>query len=127
MSIVRKVLADRGEGLEFVLSDATVDRYGDIVEPSGWVLANFRKNPIALFGHSGGFPIGTWSNLRVENEKLIGRLTLAAKGTSARLDEMISLVEQGILRAVSVGFRPLKSEPIDAEKPWGAQRYTKQE
>lgn len=125
--IVHKTVASNGDGLEFVLSDATVDRYGDIVDPSGWMLANFRKNPIALFGHSGGFPIGTWSNIRVEGEKLIGRLNLAAKGTSARLDEIISLVEQGILRAVSVGFRPLKSEPIDAEKPWGAQRYIKQE
>ncbi len=125
--IVHKLAASDGDSLEFVLSDATVDRYGDIVDPSGWVLANFRKNPIALFGHSGGFPIGTWSNIRVEGEKLVGRLNLAAKGTSARLDEIISLVEQGILRAVSVGFRPLKSEPIDAEKPWGAQRYTKQE
>lgn len=125
--IVHKTVASNGDGLEFVLSDATVDRYGDIVDPAGWLLANFRKNPIALFGHSGGFPIGTWSNIRVEGEKLIGRLNLAAKGTSARLDEIISLVEQGILRAVSVGFRPLKSEPIDAEKPWGAQRYIKQE
>lgn len=125
--LVHKTVAGKGDGLEFVLSDATVDRYGDIVDPSGWVLGNFKKNPIALFGHSGGFPIGTWSNIRVEGEKLIGRLNLAAKGTSARLDEIISLVEQGILRAVSVGFRPLKSEPIDAEKPWGAQRYVRQE
>lgn len=125
--IVHKTVASNGDGLEFVLSDATVDRYGDIVEPAGWVLANFKKNPIALFGHSGGFPIGTWSNVRVEGEKLVARLNLAAKGTSARLDEIISLVEQGILRAVSVGFRPLKSEPIDATKPWGAQRYLKSE
>jgi HK97 family phage prohead protease len=125
--IVHKTVAGKGDGLEFVLSDATVDRYGDIVDPAGWVLASFRKNPIALFGHSGSFPIGTWSHVRVEGERLIARLSLAAKGTSARLDEIISLVEQGILRAVSVGFRPLKSEPIDAEKPYGAQRYIKQE
>lgn len=125
--IVHKTVASNGDGLEFVLSDATVDRYGDIVEPSGWVLTNFKKNPIALFGHSGGFPIGKWVDVRVEGEKLVGRLALAAKGTSARLDEIISLVEQGILRAVSVGFRPLKSEPIDATKPWGAQRYLKSE
>src|SRR6185295_13172803 len=34
------------------------------------------------------------------------------KGTSARIDEMRSLVEQGILRAVSVGF-----EVLDYGKP----------
>ncbi len=125
--IVHKTVASGGDGMEFVLSDATVDRYGDVVDPAGWSLANFKKNPIALFGHSGGFPIGKWADVRVEGGRLVGRLVLAAKGTSSRLDEIISLVEQGILRAVSVGFRPLKSEPIDPAKPWGAQRYTKSE
>lgn len=127
MTIVHKASAGDGTGLDFVLSDATVDRYGDVVEASGWDLRNFKKNPIALFGHSSGFPIGKWTNLRIEGGKLIGRLNLAAKGTSQRIDELISLVEQGILRAVSVGFRPLASEPIDPDKPWGAQRYTKHE
>lgn len=125
--IIHKTIAMGGEGLEFVLSDATIDRYGDIIEPDGWVLANFKKNPIALFGHRSDFPVGTWSKLRVDGGRLIGKLQLAAKGTSARLDELISLVEQGILRAVSVGFHPIKSEPLDKDRPYGPQRYTKQE
>jgi HK97 family phage prohead protease/HK97 family phage major capsid protein len=125
--IVHKTVASNGDGLEFVLSDGTVDRYGDIVEPTGWDLKNFKKNPIALFGHNSSFPIGKWSDLRVEAGKLIGRLTLAKRGTSYRLDELIGLVEQGILRAVSVGFRPIKAEPIDAERPYGPQRYLKSE
>lgn len=127
MTIIRKTVADQGDGLEFVLSDATVDRYGDIIDPAGWDLKWFKKNPIALFGHSSSFPIGTWSNVRVEGGKLKAKLDLAAKGTSARIDELINLVEQGILRAVSVGFRPLQNEPIDKDKPYGGQRYTKQE
>lgn len=125
--IVHKAVAEKGDGLEFVLSDGSVDRYGDIVEASGWDLKNFKKNPIALFGHSSGFPIGTWTDLRVEGGKLLGRLVLAARGTSDRLDELRGLLEQGILRAVSVGFRPLESDPIDPKQPWGAQRYKKQE
>jgi len=127
MTVIYKAAVNVGDGLEFVLSDATVDRYGDVVEPDGWDLKNFKKNPIALFSHNGSFPIGRWSDLRVEAGKLIGRLNLAKRGTSYRLDELIGLVEQGILRAVSVGFRPLKSEPLDAEKPYGPQRYLRQE
>jgi len=126
MTVIRKTVAER-DGLDFVLSDNTLDRYGDIIEAAGWDLKNFKKNPIALFGHSGSFPIGNWSNLRIEGTRLIGTLKLAAKGTSDRIDELISLVEQGILRAVSVGFRPLMSEPIDPKEPYGGQRYTKQE
>lgn len=126
MNMIFKTVAGDG-GLEFVLSDDTVDRYGDIIEAAGWVLTNFKKNPIALFGHRSDSPIGTWSNLRVEGGKLIGKLNLAARGTSARIDELISLVEQGVLRAVSVGFMPIKSEPLNPERPYGPQRYTKQE
>lgn len=126
MQMIFKTVASDG-GLDFVLSDDTVDRYGDIIDAKGWVLTNFKKNPIALFGHSNGFPIGTWANLRVEGNKLIGTLKLAARGTSARIDELISLVEQGILRAVSVGFIPIKSEPINPDRPYGPQKYTKQE
>jgi HK97 family phage prohead protease/HK97 family phage major capsid protein len=128
MTVIHKtVAASGGAPLEFVLSDDTVDRYGDIIEAAGWDLRNFKKNPIALFGHSSSFPIGTWENLRIDGNRLIGRLALAAKGTSDRIDELIGLVEQGILRAVSVGFRAIDSDPIDPKQPWGAQRYKKQE
>jgi HK97 family phage prohead protease len=126
MELIFKTVASDG-GLEFVLSDETVDRYGDIIEAAGWVLTNFRKNPIALFGHSSSFPVGTWTNIRVDGGKLIAKLNLAKRGTSARIDELIGLVEQGILRAVSVGFRPIKSEPLNPDRPYGPQKYTKQE
>ncbi|MBA4219944.1 MAG: phage major capsid protein [Methylobacterium sp.] len=126
MTIVRKTVA-AGDGLEFVLSDATVDRYGDVIEASGWVLTWFKQNPIALFSHSASFPIGRWEDVRVEGGKLLARLALAAAGTSARIDELRSLVEQGILRAVSVGFRPIEWDPIDPKQPYGGQLYKKQE
>jgi HK97 family phage prohead protease len=127
MTIIRKAAAAGGNGLEFVLSDATVDRYGDSIVAKGWDLESFRKNPIALFGHSHDYPIGFWSDLRVEGGKLMGKLNLAARGTSARIDELISLVEQGILRAVSVGFVPKKAEPMDPQRPYAGQRYLEQE
>ena len=37
------------------------------------------------------------------------------------------MVDAGILRAVSVGFRPLKHEPLDAEEPWSGARFLEQE
>lgn len=128
MNMVHKELAsDPGPNLEFVLSDATVDSYGDIVDPNGWELSRFRKNPIALFGHSSAHPIGTWADVRVEGGKLKGRLMFAKEGTSARIDELRRLVEQKILRAVSVGFRPLEAEPLDPQRPYGPQKYKRQE
>lgn len=114
--------------LEYVMSDGSVDRMGDIIEPGGWQLAAFKRNPIALFGHSGGFPIGRWEDVRVDGGKLKGRLEFARPGTSARIDEIRSLAEQGILKAVSVGFQPVpgKVEPIENSKRGGV-RYKEAE
>lgn len=104
----RRERASEGAGLDFVISDGSLDRHGTRINPRGWDLTAFKRNPIALFGHSGGFPIGRWEDVRAEGGKVLGRLVFAAKGTSARIDELASLVEQGILRAVSVGFSVLK-------------------
>lgn len=104
MTMHHRVAVSGGDGLEFVLSDGSLDRHGTRINPNGWTLSSFKRNPIALFGHSSGFPIGKWENVRAEGDRLVGRLVLAAEGTSARIDELRKLVEQGILRAVSVGF-----------------------
>jgi HK97 family phage major capsid protein/HK97 family phage prohead protease len=125
MTVIHKttVALAAGDPLTFVLSDATKDRMGDVIDPKGWVLDNFRSNPMALFNHNSGFPIGHWEDVKVQGGRLIGKLKLAARGTSDRIDEIISLVEQGILRAVSVGFAPIERKPLDD----GGIRFTKQE
>ena len=107
----------------FVMSDATVDRYGDVIDPRGWKLSDFTRNPVALFGHDSGQPIGVWRNVRVEGDALIGELDFLPAGRSARVDELRAFVETGMLRAVSVGFRPLKGEPIP-NSPQQGTRYT---
>ena len=119
-------------GMEFVLSDETVDRMGEIVASDGWDLTSFSNNPIALFSHDPRFPIGKWVNLRIENKQLRGHLQLAPKGTSERIDEIRKLIDADILKAVSVGFRPTLSEPLNpADKSDGLftvpQRYLQQE
>src|SRR6185436_5018504 len=115
------------EDFEFILSDESVDRMGDIIMLDGWKLAAFKRNPIALFGHSSAFPIGTWKNIRIEGDALRARLEMAPEGTSARIDEIRRLVAAKILRATSVGFRPIKYEPLDAENPWDGYRFIEQE
>lgn len=114
----------------FTLSDETVDRYGDIVSADGWELDSFRKNPIALFGHNHDFPIGRWLDLHVADGALRGTLTLAPKKASARIDEIRTLIEAGILKAVSVGFRSLvrPAELKDEKGEWtGGLRFLKHE
>ena len=97
--------------LEFILSDESVDRMGDVIRADGWDLTSFKKNPVALFGHSHDQILGIWENVRVEGKKLLGRLKLAKPGTSELVDTVRSLIDQRILKAVSVGFQPIESEP----------------
>lgn len=99
--------------LTYVMSDETVDRMGDVIEAKGWQLANFAKNPIALFGHDHSFVVGHWSDVRVQGGKLIGKLNLLPAGISERLDEIRAAVQAGVLRAVSVGFT---SDPDSVER-----------
>ena len=109
--VCHKTHAGKVNGLEFVLSDETPDRMGDVIMADAWDIANFQKNPIALFGHNSGFPIGKWKNLRVIDKQLRGFLEMAPAGTSERIDEIRKLIDADILRAVSVGFRPKESRP----------------
>ena len=125
MTIKHKTIAKTSDDMEFVLSDNTPDRYGDVVEAKGWVLDNFKNNPIALFNHNPNFPLGRWKNLRVENNALVGELVMAPEGSSARIDEIRALMKAGILRAVSVGFRPLEAKPRG--KGFNGEIFVKQE
>jgi HK97 family phage prohead protease len=125
-AIVRKTHASKVEGMNFVMSDETPDRMDDIILSDGWDLEHFKRNPIALFGHQSDFPIGTWENVRVENKQLKGKLELAPAGTSARIDELRKLIDAGILKAVSVGFKPKASRPRPEKDGFGVF-FTKQE
>ncbi|HEY2245181.1 MAG TPA: phage major capsid protein, partial [Xanthobacteraceae bacterium] len=123
--VFHKTHAQAADGMEFILSDATPDRFGDIVEVDGWETEQFARNPIALFNHDKGFPIGKWQNIKInKGADLRAELQLAPKGTSPRIDEIRKLIEADILRAVSVGFVPRESAEIKGT--WGT-RFMKHE
>jgi HK97 family phage prohead protease/HK97 family phage major capsid protein len=119
--------APGGDPLEYVLSDGSVDRMGDIIEPGGWKLDNFKENPVALFAHDQSIVVGTWANLRVAEGQLRGRLNLIKEGASDITDYVRALVKQKILRAVSVGFSAIKSIPLDPNEPFGPRRFLESE
>jgi len=102
---------DKSDPYTFVLSDQTVDRMGDVIKADGWSLTSFKSNPVALFGHDHTKIVGEWENVRVVGKRLLGNLKLAKAGTSDFIDTVRSLVDQGILKAVSVGFQPTEATP----------------
>jgi hypothetical protein len=51
-----KVVAKPGDRTRtFAITDDTVDRYNTTFDPGGWSFENFRKNPVVLLNHGGGW------------------------------------------------------------------------
>lgn len=111
--------ADDGRRLyTFLATSATRDRQNEIVTVDGWELDNYRRNPVILDSHDQG-----------SIEAIIGR-AIEVRETEAGIEADIvwagtprgqlaqALADDGILRAVSVGFRPLDvTVPRDMREP----------
>jgi HK97 family phage major capsid protein/HK97 family phage prohead protease len=115
---------------EYVLSDETLDRMGEVINADGWDLNDFKdggKAPL-LLNHNPNAIIGRWENLRVSGKRLLGKMVFAKAGISPLADEMRGHWEDGNLRAVSVGFKALEKEVLtkDADPYFGPFRYLKQ-
>lgn len=111
----------------FVFSDATVDHSNDSIDPKGWDLGVFNRNPVALFSHmSWEPPIGRASNVAVHGGKLAGDIEFASADIYPFADTIYRLVDGGFLKAVSVGFLPKDwAFTSDKSRPYGID-YKKQ-
>ena len=121
---------DEERTVEFIASDESVDRYGDIVSADGWELESFRANPVFLWSHDQRAPIGTVPKIAVVGKQLRATVRFAKGVTLA--EELWRFVKDGVLRAVSVGFGVNSEEDIeeirDADGEWtGGFRFLKQE
>lgn len=108
--------------IRVVASDATVDRAGDVVVPSGCRLEAFTKNPIVLANHNPEHPIGT-ARATIQNNRVEALITFAPPGLSKLADEWCGLAKAKILNAISIGFTPIEHEPIKG----GGTRFTEWE
>jgi HK97 family phage prohead protease len=113
---------------EFTASNATQDRDGEVIDPLGWDLKNFKKNPVIMYAHDyRTLPIGRASRVWVsEGKELKNVVEFPPEGTYEFADIVERLVDTGYLKTESVGFIPKKWEDGDGEKS-PRRTYTKQE
>ena len=91
-----------------VASSGSRDRQGEVLNPNGWELGNFVKNPVLLWSHDAHqLPIGKVANVYVEGNNLIAD-TEFAEEQNPFAKMVADLVRGGFLNAVSVGFMPLE-------------------
>lgn len=113
---------------KFIITTNNVDRYGDIVEPSGMDATTFMQNPVFLFNHISSadlMPIGKCLSLTPTDTGVIGETLIHDKTELSR--DALALVQNGFLSAVSIGFMPTEWESLPQEKQsWcEPRRYTK--
>ena len=102
-----KQVSDTGI-FEVIASTDVFDREGESINPEGWELENYKKNPVILWSHDvNALPIGKATSVHVEDGKLIIEGEFASKEANPMAHQVRLLVEAGIQRAVSVGFIPL--------------------
>lgn len=95
-----------------VASTNTVDRQGEVVDNNGWDLKAFKKNPVILWGHDHSEPaIGTAKKIWVEGSGKSAKLMIQPilHDVTEKARAIKTLVERGIIRTLSVGFKPLES------------------
>jgi len=93
--------------LSFIASTDRPDRYGDVINQSGWQLESYERNPVILLNHEhNSLPIGK-GQVRMAPEGLI--IDVEFDMEDERAAEIAGKVQRGFLNAVSVGFTPLKA------------------
>lgn len=93
-----------------VITDSTIDRSMEIVDPNGVDKRNYEKNPVVLFGHhyravGDQIPIvGRAAWVKHEGESLIAK-TIFSDATQLARDAW-ALAQAGLMPATSIGFIP---------------------
>lgn len=102
---------DEPRTVECVMSDETIDAYGDIVDVSSWKLDRFKKNPIVLAYHNTrSLPVGRAENIRIEGKQLRCRIAFAGADVNPEAERIYQAIRQGYMKGVSVSFSVGRSE-----------------
>ncbi|MFW6061163.1 MAG: hypothetical protein ACODAQ_13360, partial [Phycisphaeraceae bacterium] len=104
-----KSIDEAARTIDFVCSDKTLDRYGEVVEPSAFrnSLDAFMRNPVFPYNHSyealgHQMPtLGHWKSVRVTDSALLGTAWFKPRGLG---DECWRDYLEGNLSSVSVAF-----------------------
>lgn len=110
--------SDDSRTVTFVASTYDKDRHGTILNQKNWNLDNFNANPIIGYQHNvygeGSSPnpddqLG-YGRAYVEGKELLIDITFEPEDINPLAEKIFKKIQHGSLRAVSVGFVPLKNE-----------------
>lgn len=87
---------------EFLLSDSSVNVYGFRLLTGGYLIDEFKKNPIGYYMHDREKGVVVkWEDLRMENDKVYGKPVINL--SNERGQQIVDEIEGGFLNGASVG------------------------
>ena len=102
---------DESKTYRFIGTSEAKDRDDEIVLLDGWEFKNYEGNPIVLFMHDNrSLPIGKTVGILKDEVKRVLYFDIEFSKSYDFAKTVEGLVEEGILRAVSLGFRVLDWE-----------------
>jgi len=111
-----------GVKVEATITTESIDRDGEVLVSQGMDASEFEKNPVVFYNHDYAQPIGKISDLRRGKGKVDATIEFAKRPADfdgPYFPEFVeSLVEQGIVKGISVGFVPM---------PGGVRRANKKD
>lgn len=95
--------------LRFTISTGAPDRDRDVIDPDGWDLRHFKKNPVVMFAHDyRALPIARATKIEIEDGKLIAETEFATADMNPLAESVYLMLRGGFLSGTSVGFKPKK-------------------
>jgi len=105
------------DGPMFVMSDFSVDRDLERIDPEGWDLKSYKRNPLLLWSHDWSIPaIGRVEKPGKRDGQLVGRPVFDTKENDPFAAMIGEKVNKGYISTGSVGFVSRQIEIIDDPK-----------
>ena len=105
-----RVEKSNGVKVDATISTETIDRDGEVLVAQGMDSSEFDKNPVVFYNHDYAQPVGKVTDLRRGKGKVDATIEFAKRPDDfegAYFPEFVeSLVEQGVVKGISVGFIP---------------------
>lgn len=96
-NVTKAVEDEAGIRISGYASTSSTDRQGDKILSSAWDLTNFKKNPILLFNHDYGAPVGRVTSISATDQGL------QIEGIISPHSKIYGLVKDEVLSALSIG------------------------
>jgi HK97 family phage prohead protease len=132
--MIRKTLSANiekaaGVKVEATITTETIDRDGEVLISQGMDATEYELNPVVFYNHDYAQPIGRISEIRRGKGKIDATIEFAQRPDNfegSYLPQFVeSLVVQGIVKGISVGFVPIDGGVRKASKKIARTTATK--